>query len=411
VRTLSSVEYFERSIRERLFAPDTRDRRFIGAEIEMLPLLAENGWPCPLERRGDEPRSTLGFLRSYGSPRGWQERRTAKGSPYLALPNGSTMTFEPGGQLELCTVPTGSVSDLIRETKAALHDVRAAARDEGIVLVSVGIDPENSIDRVPLQLASPRYVSMTRYFDSIGPSGVRMMRQTAATQLSVDAGPRPGERWRLLCDLAPYLTAMFANSSRYAGQETGDRSFRARCWRRLDASRTGIPYPECPAVDAYTRFALEAVDMTRTDVAGAYHTFGEWAGDGDATEAEWQNHLTTLFPEVRPRGHLELRSIDAIEPELVGAALVLVAGLVYDPAAAHAARELVGTADEQMLDRAAHCGLRDRVLLSGCHALVEIGLRGARDLGADVIAEAELEEASDLFAKWTGQGRSPADAR
>ena len=408
---LSSVEYFERTVRERLFAPDARDRRYIGVEIEMLALLADSGWPCPLEPTAHEPRSTLGFLRSYGASRGWRERRSAKGSPYFALPNGWTLTFEPGGQLELCTVPSGSVSDLIRETTAALRDLRAAAGGEGIILASVGIDPENGIDRVPLQLSSPRYVAMTRYFETIGPSGARMMRQTAATQLSVDGGPQPEARWRLLCDLAPYLAAIFANSPRYAGRETGDRSFRARCWRLLDGSRTGIPHPESPAVDAYTRFALDAVDMTRTDAVGAYRAFADWAADDDATEAQWENHLTTLFPEVRPRGHIEIRSIDAVEPELVGAALVLVAGLVYAPASTHAARELIGAADEEMLNRAAHCGLRDRALLSGCQALVEIGLRGARALGTGVIAEAQLEEAAHLFAQWTGRGRSPADAR
>lgn len=409
--TLSSLEYFERSVRERLFAPDASDRRFIGAEVEMLALLAESGWPCPLEPTAGERRSTLGFLRQYGASRGWRERRSAKGSPYFALPNGSTLTFEPGGQLELCTVPNRCVSDLIRETKVVLLDLRAAARDDGIILASVGIDPENPVDRVPLQLSSPRYVAMTRYFETIGPSGVRMMRQTAATQLSVDPGPRPEERWRLLCDLAPYLTAIFANSPRYAGRVSGDQSFRARCWRLLDPSRTGIPYPECPPADAYTRFALEAVDMTRTDTDGAYRTFLEWTSDDDATEAQWENHLTTLFPEVRPRGHLELRSIDAVEPELVGAALVLVAGLIYDPRSTGEARELVGAADEEMLNRAAHCGLRDGVLLSRCQALVEIGLRGARALGARVIADAELDEAAGLFAQWTGRGLSPADAR
>ena len=409
--TLSAVEYFERSVRERLFAPDASDRRFIGAEVEMLALYAESGWPCPLEQTGGDRRSTLGFLRGYGRSRGWRERRSAKGSPYFALANGSTLTFEPGGQLELCTVPSGSVSDLIRGTKEVLLDLRAAARGEGIVLASVGIDPENPIDRVPLQLSSPRYLAMTRYFETIGPSGVRMMRQTAATQLSLDPGRRPEERWRLLCDLAPYLTAIFANSPRYEGRETGDRSFRARCWRQLDQSRTGIPYPECPPAEAYTRFALEAVDMTRMDADGGYRTFGEWASDDDATVAQWENHLSTLFPEVRPRGHLELRSIDAVEPELVAAALVLVAGLIYDPMSAGEARELVAAADEEMLNRAAHCGLRDGVLLSRCQTLVEIGLRGARALGAEVIAETELDEAAVLFARLTGQGLSPADAR
>jgi glutamate--cysteine ligase len=407
----SILQHFERSVRERLFDPDPSDRQFIGAEIEVLPLLAENGWPCPLEATDEQPRSTLGFLRSYGASRSWCERRSDKGSPYFELPNGGTITFEPGGQLELCTVPGGSVTDLIRRTKGALHALRAAAFREGIILASVGIDPQNPIERVPLQLPSPRYVAMTRYFETIGPSGVRMMRQTAATQISVDPGPRPEERWRLLCDLAPYLTAIFANSPRYAGSDTGDRSFRARCWRSLDPSRTGIPHPESPAVEAYTRFALEAVDMTRTDAGGAYRTFGEWASNDDATEDQWENHLTTLFPEIRPRGHLELRCIDAVDPDLVGAALVLVAGLVYDPTATREARALMGPADEEMLNRAAHCALRDKVLLSGCQALVEIGLRGARALGERIIEGAELERAAALFGRWTGQGRSPADAR
>ena len=409
--TLSLVERFERSVRERLFVADVHDRRHIGAEVEMLALLAGSGWPCPLEPTPGDRRSTLGFLRRYGTSLGWREHRSAKGSPYFTLPNGATLTFEPGGQVELCTLASASVSMLISETKAVLRGLRAAACGEGIVLASVGIDPENPIDRVPLQLSSPRYVAMTRYFEGIGPSGVRMMRQTAATQLSLDPGPRPDERWRLLCDLAPYLTAIFANSPRYAGRETGDRSFRARCWRLLDPSRTGIPYPECSPIDAYTRFALDAMDMTRTDGDGSYRSFGDWASEESATEAQWENHLTTLFPEVRPRGHLELRSLDAVEPALVGAALVLVAGLIYDPASAREARALVGPADEEMLDRAAHCALRDGVLRSGCQALVEIGLRGARGLGGGVIASAELEEASDLFAQLTGQGLSPADAR
>ena len=408
---LSSVEYFERSVRERLFVPDARDRQFIGAEVEMLALVADSGLPCPLEPTPGEQRSTLGFLRNYGASRGWREHRSSKGSPYFTLPNGSTLTFEPGGQLELCTVPSGSVSSLIEQIRATLLELRAAACGDGIVLASVGIDPENPLERAPLQLNTPRYVAMTRYFETIGPSGVRMMRQTAATQLSVDPGAQPEERWRLLCDLAPYLTAIFANSPRYAGRETGDQSFRARCWRQLDPSRTGIPYPGCHPADAYTRFALEAVDMTRTNAEGAYRSFGDWAADDDATEAQWENHLTTLFPEVRPRGHLELRSVDAVNPELVGAALVLVAGLVYDPTSTREARGLVGAADEEMLNRAAHCGLRDGVLLNVCQSLVEIGLRGARTLGATVIAEVDLDEARDLFARLTGKGLSPADGR
>jgi glutamate--cysteine ligase len=409
--TSAPVQLFADFVRDRLFTPRPRELRRVGVEIEMLALLAENGWPCPLETPNHGGPSTLGFLRQYGAAHQWRELRSSKGSPFFELPNGSTLTFEPGGQLELCTPARSSVSALLRETCSTLTALRTAAANGGIELLSVGIDPENGIERIPLQLHSARYVEMTRYFDSIGPSGVKMMRQTAATQVSVDPGAMPEERWRLLCDLAPYLTAIFANSSRYAGGESGYQSYRARCWRLLDPSRTGVPQPAIPATEAYTRFALDAVDMTRTTEAGEYRPFADWAADGSWSEADWANHLTTLFPEVRPRGHLEVRCIDALKPEMLGAAVVLIAGLVYDPRAAAAARDLVPPADEEMLNRAARCGLHDSTLGDTAVALTELALRGAAALGEAYITGADRERAADFYRELTRQRRSPAGVR
>jgi glutamate--cysteine ligase len=407
----ATVDYFARSVRERLFVPRSDEQRRVGAEIEMLPLLDGSGLPSPLEAREGEPRNTLSFIRAHGGALNWIERRSAKGAPYFELPNGSTLTFEPGGQLELCTPPSASVSTLVREARATVVGLRAAAVDAGIQLASVGIDPQNEIGAVPLQLNSPRYERMTRYFDSIGPSGVRMMRQTAATQVSLDPGRNPAARWRLLADMTPYLTAIFANSPRYAGTDSGYLSFRARCWRLLDPSRTGVPHPELPACEAYTRFALDAGDMTRTAEDGAYRSFGEWAADGQWTGSGWEDHLTTLFPEVRPRGYLEVRSIDALGPEIVGAPLVLLAGLIYSEGAAAAARRILPFADEDMLNRAARCGLRDPEIADVASQLVALGVRGARVLGPHIIDGEELERAEQFFTDWTLRGRSPADDR
>jgi len=407
----AALDFFARSVRERLFVPQADERRRVGAEIEMLPVLADNGLPCPLDAARDGERCTLSFMRAYGGALEWRELRSAKGAPYFSLPNGSTLTFEPGGQLELCTLPNASVSALVRDVRATVEGLRSAATAAGIELASVGIDPRNEIHRVPLQLNSARYVRMTRYFDSIGPSGVRMMRQTAATQVSLDGGRDPARRWRLLADLTPYLTAIFANSPRYAGRDTGYRSFRARCWRLLDSSRTGVPYPELSACDAYTRFALDAGDMSRTVADGTYRSFGEWAADGQWDEAAWEDHLSTLFPEVRPRGHLEVRSLDALAPEMVAAPLVLLAGLAYDERTAEDARDLLPAADEEMLNRAAQCGLRDRQVADVAADLVALGLQGARALGEYVVGGAEREEAEQFFTDWTLCGRSPADER
>jgi glutamate--cysteine ligase len=306
------------------------------------------------------------------------------------------LTFEPGGQIELCTTPSASISTLAREASEVLTRLRVAAGDAGIDLLSIGIDPVNDISAVPLQLESARYVAMTRYFERIGPSGVRMMRQTAATQVSVDAGKAPEERWRLLSDMTPYLTALFANSSRYAGEESGFQSFRAHCWRSLDASRTGVPHPELPACEGYARFALDAFDMTRTDERGDYRSFGDWVLAGHADAAEWENHLTTLFPEVRPRGHLEVRSLDALPPDEIIAPAVLIAGLTYDPRATAEARHVVPMIQSDILNRAARCGLYDPQIASVVTELAGIALRGAAALGENIVAAADVERAGEL---------------
>jgi len=423
--TAAVQDFFGRSVREQLFVPRPNEIQRVGVEIEMLPFLADSGLPCPLEAHDDNgsviPRSeaardlllrpcTVGFIRAYGARLDWEERRSSKGAPYFALPNGWTLTFEPGGQLELCTSPRASISCLLQDVRPTIVGLKQAALDAGIDLASIGIDPMNDIRSVPLQLHSPRYDRMTRYFDSIGPNGVRMMRQTAATQVSLDPGSDPDSRWRFLADLTPYLTAMFANSPRYAGEDTGFRSFRARCWRLLDPSRTGVPHPELPACEAYTRFALGAGDMSRTADDGTYRSFGEWAADGQWTEPAWNDHLSTLFPEVRPRGYLEVRSIDALGPEMLGAPLILLAGLTYHPQTANEARALVPSADEDMLNRAARCGLRDDAIARVAAELALLGLHGARALGESVVSGSDLECAEDFFRTWTFERRSPADA-
>jgi glutamate--cysteine ligase len=402
------TNWFAESVRTQLFAPSASEVRRVGAEVELIPVLAESNAVCPLLRPlAGDGRCSFDFIRQYGSDLGWEERRSAKGAPYFSLPQGARLTFEPGGQLELSSRPCESVSALLAEVRRVLLPLRAAAADTGIDLLAVGIDPHNDIQSVPLQLESERYCSMTTYFEQIGPSGVRMMRQTAAVQINLDGGDDPLRRWRLLSDLAPYLTALFANSSRYAGTETGWQSFRAYCWRTLDPSRTGVPHPHLPAVEAYTRFALDAPDMMRT-ADGTYRPFAYWAARGEGTSSWWETHLSTLFPEVRPRGHLEVRAIDALEPEWLGAPVVLLAGLAYDPLTAQAARELVPAADETLLLRAARCGVLDPQLANTARELVSLGLTGARRLGDEMVSGADLEDAEAFCALRLGHSSAPA---
>jgi len=199
------------------------------------------------------------------------------------------------------------------------------------------VDPCAALDDVPLQLTADRYRLMDAYFARHGSAGQTMMRQTASLQINVDLGDAPFRRWRVLNAAAPVLLAMFANSPRYAGADTGHLSWRAHLWRELDPLRTGVRGVTTDAVGEYLGFALAAPWMFHPTAAGEYRPFGAWLADGMASLDDWRTHLTTLFPEVRPRGYLELRSLDALPPAQLATPLVLVAGLLADTEALRAA--------------------------------------------------------------------------
>ena len=381
--------------------------RRLGAEVEMIPLDCTSGRRCPISET--DVLSTLPLLRRYGGSLGWLEGSTPKGTPCFTLPGGGTITFEPGGQLEYSSPPCRSASALLALLRSVVPPLRAAALSAGIDLQTVGIDPVNSADQAPLLLHGKRYDRMAEYFAQRGPAGARMMRQTAALQVAVDYDDAPWLRWRVLNAAAPYVVAIFANSPMYAGERTGYQSARAHTWRLLDPERTGLPYSASDPVEGYLDFGLNAPAIMFPTLHGEYRPFADWLTLSSPTIGEWRDHLSTLFPEVRPRGHLELRSADSIAPEWYAAPVALTAGLLYDPRALAAAADLLGSPDVGLLDRAGRLGLHDPALARTAADLFELALSGCAGLGPRYFHPADLEEARAFFDRYTRRGRSPAD--
>ncbi|HUR94190.1 MAG TPA: glutamate-cysteine ligase family protein [Gemmatimonadales bacterium] len=383
--------------------------RRIGAEVELIPVESATWRRCPIA--GDGCCATLPFLRRHAARQGWAETRTAKGTPCFTLPEGGTLTFEPGGQLEYSSPPARSPSALLALLRSVVLPLRAAAGHEGITLLAVGIDPANSIEGAPLFLRTRRYERMAEYLARRGPAGARMMRQTAAFQVSLDVDDEPWLRWRVLNAAAPYVVAIFANSSIYAGEETGCVSSRAQVWRALDPWRTGLPWGGNAPIETYLDFALEAPAILLPAINGEYLAFGDWLGRAEVTLDEWHDHLTTLFPEVRPRGHFELRSADAVAPQWYAAPLALAAGLCYEPRALRAAADLLGAPDLGLLELAGRVGLRDDGIARTAVDLVQLALDGCAGLGPGYFHPADLEQAVAFFDRYTRRGRCPADDR
>jgi glutamate--cysteine ligase len=381
--------------------------RRVGAETEFIPVESATGRRCPIE--GDGATASLPFLRRYGARQGWSETLTPKGTPCFTLPAGGTLTFEPGGQLEYSTPPCRSPSALLALLRSVVLPLRAAAAAEGITLLTVGIDPLNPIEGAPLLLRTKRYQCMADYLARLSPAGARMMRQTAAFQVALDLDDEPWLRWQVLNAAAPYVVATFANSPVYAGEETGCASARAAVWRALDPGRTGLPWCAVRPVERYLDFALAAPAILLPTIQGEHLPFAEWLDRAHVTAHEWHDHLTTLFPEVRPRGHLELRSADAVSPQWYAAPIALAVGITYESRALRAAADLLGTPDLGRLERAGRLGLRDPAIARTAVDLAQIAIEGCEGLGPAYFNPGDLEQAKAFFDQYTRRGRAPAD--
>jgi glutamate--cysteine ligase len=381
--------------------------RRVGAEVELIPVEAASGRRCPLET--DTVPGTLPLLRRFGARQGWRETCTAKGTPCFELPAGGSLGFEPGGQLEYSSPACRSPSALLALLRSVVLPLRAAAAGEGIELLAVGIDPLNPADRAPLLLQTTRYARMAEYLGRIGPAGARMMRQTAAFQVSLDLDDEPWLRWSVLNAAAPFVTAIFANSPLYDGETTGCPSTRAQVWRALDPTRTGLPWDGHAPVSRYLDFALRAPAILLPQLHAEHRPFGDWLRHARPTVEEWHDHLSTLFPEVRPRGHLELRSCDAVAPQWYAAPIALAVGITYDPWALRAAADLLGRPDLGLLDRAGRLGLGDPAIRRTAVDLVDIAVAGCQALGPGYFHASDLEQARCFFDQYTRRGRSPAD--
>jgi len=295
------------------------------------------------------------------------------------LPGAGFLTLEPGGQVELSTAPAKDLGDCVAAASDDLAVLHEAFEDAGLVLTGHGIDPLRRPSRV---LELPRYAAMEEYFDRDGQWGRLMMCSTASVQVCVDAGFEDdgtsgyGFRWRLLHALGPVLVAAFANSPLRRGQPTGWKCTRQLVWSRLDPCRTRSPAGAEPgslappgalaaqataaangsdeAREHWVRYAMDAevLCVRRPDgeawTVPAGLTFRDWVRGTHGhqpgadvppgpTADDLKYHLSTLFPPVRPRGHLELRMIDAQQGDGWIVPVAVVAALIDDPIAADTA--------------------------------------------------------------------------
>ncbi|WP_375549720.1 glutamate--cysteine ligase [Oceanicaulis alexandrii] len=399
----------------------------IGTEHEKFGFALKDHAPLPYESDGPSVRKLLEGLTRFG----W-EAVEENGKPVALKRDGGSITLEPGGQFELSGAPVETLHETCREVNGHLREVREVADEVGAGFLGLGFSPKWSLEETPM-MPKDRYNIMKAYMPKVGTLGHQMMFRSCTVQTNLDFSSEADmvKKMRVSLALQPIATALFANSPFGDGKPNGFLSYRAHVWTDTDNNRTGMlpfAFEEGFGYEQYVDWALDAPmyfvkrNSVYEDASGlSFRDFlkGELPilpGELPVL-SDWEDHLSTLFPEVRLKTFLEQRGADGGPWNRLCALPAFWVGLLYDQSALNAAWDLVKdwTAEERDAMRlgAAKTALKTpfrntnlQDIAQQALAISRAGLKARQRLNAHGENEALFLDDLDEIAK---TGISPAE--
>ncbi len=336
---------------------------------------------------------------------GWEALMEGPHLLGLKAADGRSLSLEPGAQIEFGSTPCVDLAALAAEVAQYMGHLDALEQEFDCRFVTLGAHPTSApdeIERIPKQ----RYDILEPYLRDAGELGLWMMKATAGVQVNFDHADEADAmlKLRTVFALAPVFNALFANSSVKAGQLSGYASWRGHVWTRTDDARCGIVPSlsrDGSTFDDYIQWVLDLPmlyvyrDGAQVDMRG--RSFRQFFESGEATRDDWEQHLSTPFPEVRFRPQLELRCADTQCPLLALALAALVQGVFYDQTSLQKAWELTADWSHEERLQCWHAAHRD-----GLAGVLPERHRGRgrtqlKDLAAELIGLARLSPADAVF--------------
>jgi glutamate--cysteine ligase len=317
----------------------------LGLEHEKLIVAADGVSAVPHQG----PQSIEALLQRF-SANGYTEYREGEGLPIIAMQKKiETVSLEPGGQFEESGSPFATAREAHAENMEHLRLLKGHASALGLSVSTLGYRPFGALNEMPW-MHKLRYGTMKKTLGARGTMALDMMLMTATGQVSLDWRDESDciEKIAVAVRMAPILVALYANSPVKNSQVTGYQSYRSHVWTDVDKARCG--YPACMldgsfSFSAYAEWALDAPLLflrRRGTYLSPALTFRQYLKEGfegqRATQSDWIDHLSTLFPEVRLKKVMEIRSADCASGVMTGALAALMRGVLYDQ---QARREII----------------------------------------------------------------------
>ncbi|MCL2331878.1 MAG: glutamate-cysteine ligase family protein [Actinomycetia bacterium] len=306
----------------------------LGLELEQF-VMTDAGASVPYSGPG-------GIEQLLGELRGNYEAEIREGVRLLGLARpGTTLTLEPGAQVEISTGPFCRIHQLEESYLRFQSEIDAVLAGRGQHLLPCGYRPDLRADEVEL-IPKDRYRFMDAHFRKTGAHGRQMMRGSAATQISIDYTGEDDAvlKARVATLIGPLLALATDTTTHYEGLPSSGHMIRTMIWNDVDAARcntvSGL-FERDFSFSTYARALYEAplVVVPRGD--GSYddcdgRSAAELYADRLMSRAEIEHLLSLFFFDVRWKNYVEIRMADSMPIALALSLTALIKGIFYDRA-------------------------------------------------------------------------------
>lgn len=273
---------------------------------------------------------------------------------------GPNVSLEPGGAVEISGAPHLKLSVAEAEVAGFNKVLDRLAIKMGLEVLRFGFHPTAKREDIHM-VPKSRYGIMRPLVESTGNRGADMMLRTTTVQANMDYSSEAEmvRFFRLGLRLSPIIYYLFQNGDRVEGHKNPHFNERGLAWLDTDPDRCGYPSVVFEPDFGYEKWVdwvcqVPAYFVRRGGYRKIYPTtFATLMEEGwegaRATIQDFEDHLSTIFTEVRLKPQLEMRSADGGDVAQAMGIGAFWKGLLYNSNSLKTAEDLVGEQESEDL--------------------------------------------------------------